>query len=148
MKRRTTWLVAAALAVSATGGGALLLGTQRAAADPSGASPFAGSYTGSVPGTQHYWAIGITERGTISGISTTFNPFPPYGTLIGDLDGRVEDGGAMSYRGHDWFVSYGYYSPATTKKVAFHSRADVSLDASGNVVGTTRAGVPFTWFRQ
>ena len=115
-----------------------------------GASSFAGSYAGTIPGTNSLFnPILIAANGSVK---SSYEWWFGSVTYSGSMSGRVSDAGALSVRG--WIGGGTYPSPGgggnsgkSVDKHYFAVDAVVALDSAGNVVGTTADGTPFTLTR-
>jgi hypothetical protein len=127
------WVLATAL-------GCVIVGRHAASAvaAPATAS-FEGVFDGPVPGgIASVSGIRIDRQGKIQ--------YPPPGSFTGDfgyviytrLDGRVSSKGVMTVTG----TQSGYYYGAV-----IDFKANVTLDAGGNILGVTTTGQTFVWTR-
>jgi hypothetical protein len=145
------WTVAGALALAAVGAiGGFTPGVATAAAAPS-VSPFAGTFSGNVPGGDFFQSIRISDRGRVSG-STSTKFGDDQGHLYSyrnSLTGTVSDAGALSVNGTvSWGGHWVWYTYVPAGGYDFNVTAAVALDSAGNLVGTTSDGAAIIWSRR
>lgn len=104
-------------------------------------SAFAGKYRGVPPGVYvpWNWTFAINNGGKVSG--KAHNEIGFY--FDGSLTGRVDASGRM-----DCKLSYAFRYPDGGTSQSGSFRANASLNAAGDIVGTTDTGIAFTWTRQ
>jgi hypothetical protein len=139
MKRSTTrWALTGCMALAAMGAAAVFdAGVPTADAAPS-VSPFAGSYVGPVPGSSYtFSAVTISDSGRFTGTGGS------------GISGRVSDGGSYSMTVSE---TSSWYDERRNRTIVATIRwtlaGTMTLDAAGDIVGTTDTGGSFVWRRR
>ena len=134
----TRWALTGCIALAAVGTAAAFdVGVPAAHAAPS-VSLFAGNYVGPIPGSSYtFSAVTISDAGRFTGTGGS-------GT-----SGRVSAGGSYSMtvtETSSWYDERRNKTIVTT--IRWTLAGTMTLDAAGDIVGTTDTGGSFVWVRQ
>jgi len=133
----TRWALTGCMALAALGAAAMFdVGTPTAHAAPS-VSLFAGNYVGPVPGSSYtFSAVTISDGGRITSTGGS------------SISGRVSAGGSYSITVTE---TSSWYDERRNRTIVNTTRwtlaGNMTLDAAGNIVGTTDDGGSFVWVR-
>ena len=133
----TRWALTGCMALAAMGAAAALdVGVPTADAAPS-VSPFAGNYVGPVPGSSYtFSAVTISDGGRFTSTGGS------------SISGRVSAGGSYSITVTE---TSSWYDERRNRTIVNTTRwtlaGNMTLDAAGNIVGTTDDGGSFVWVR-
>jgi hypothetical protein len=126
------------MALAALGAVAALdVGTATAEAAPS-VSPFAGTYAW----TSWPAPITVADGGRIT------SSYSGFSRTKGSISGRVSADGSYSFTVSETFYDYPERGKGTWTTSSYESAGNMTLDAAGNIVGTTDTGGSFVWLRQ
>jgi hypothetical protein len=134
----TRWALTGCTALAAVGTVAAFdVGVPTAYAAPS-VSRFAGSYVGPVPGSSYtFSAVTISDGGRITSTGGS------------SISGRVSTGGSYSITVTE---TSSWYDERRNRTIVNTTRwtlaGNMTLDAAGDIVGTTDTGGSFVWVRQ
>ena len=139
----TRWMLVGCMALAALGAVAVLdVGSATAEAAPS-VSPFAGTYSGTLPllGT---WPAPIT----ISDGGRITSSYSGFSRTKGSINGRVADDGSYSVTVTKTFADIPERGKATWYTSSSTSAGTMEPDGAGNIVGSEDTGGTFVWLRQ
>src|SRR5262245_58012294 len=142
-RSRSRSAVAGCMALAALGAVSVSgVGSSTAEAAPS-VSPFAGTYSGTLPllGT---WPAPIT----ISDGGRITSSYSGFSRTKGSMSGRVGDDGSYSVTVTKTFADIPERGKATWYTSSSTSAGTMEPDGAGNIVGTEDTGGTFVWVRQ